>query len=362
MTLLDRYFARRLAAVFLKVVVSLVLLFVVVDLLTHQYRSIVQYEIPARVVALYYLTFVPNILFQYQAAALAVLVSGLMVLGKAAQENQITAALAGGISLRRLARMPLILSALLAVAAFFIQDTLGVRATTTALDIEQQYFRRFAQDDRSGVSWTNLGGGWTCHILKFNRRALTGEDVILHLIQPDLEVDIVANRIYWDESRAQWMLEDGGSYTFYPERDMEQVSTVFSQRPAPFDEPPDQLFALEKAAAAETVAGLREDLDSAEALGLRTDHRWMSYHARFAQPALCFIMMLLALPFALRARRGGLAIGFGLSVIIGAAYVLLYYASLGLGYLGTLPPLAAAWLANVVFLVLGLVLFLRTPT
>ena len=362
MTLLDRYFGRRLISAFLKVSVSLILLFVLVDLLTHHSDNIVRYEIPLRIVMLYYLTFVPSILFQYQAAALAMLVSGLMVLGRAAQENQITAALAGGISLRRLVRVPVLLAAVLAVGAFYVQDTLGVRATTTALEIENQYFKRFAQDDRSGVSWTNLGEGWTCHVLKFNRLALTGEDVILHLIQPEIEMDILADRIYWDETRAQWILEDGGSYAFSPARDMERVASVFSQRPAPFTEHPDQLFALEKAPAAETAATLREDLQHAESLGLRTDRHWINYHAKFAQPALCFIMMLLALPFALRVRRGGLAIGFGISVLIGAAYVLVYYISLGLGYLGTLSPLVSAWLANVVFLIAGIVLFLRTPT
>jgi len=39
-----------------------------------------------------------------------------------------------------------------------------------------------------------------------------------------------------------------------------------------------------------------------------------------------------------------------------------FYLSVGLGYMGKLPPPVAAWLANGLFLAAGLALFRRTPT
>lgn len=362
MTLLDRYLARRIIAVFLKISLSLVLLYVLVDLLTHRKDNIASFDIPLHMVALYYLTFVPTILFKYQAGALAVLVSGLMVLGKAAQDNEITASLAGGISFWRLSVAPLVVAGLVSVVAFAVQDTMGARAASLSVEIERQYFSSFTTYDHRGVSWTNLGDGWTCHVLRFNRAALTGEDVILHLIQPEKEVDILADRIYWDDQQDMWILEDGVEYIYFPQREMERIFNHFAQRPAPFQERPEQLFSLEKEADSKSAEQLRQDLEGAESLGLRTTRHWVDYYSKFAQPGLCFIMMLLALPFAVRVRRGGLAIGFGISVIIGASYVLLYYAGIGLGYLEMLPPLVAAWLANVVFLIVGALLYLRTPT
>ncbi len=73
-------------------------------------------------------------------------------------------------------------------------------------------------------------------------------------------------------------------------------------------------------------------------------------------------MVWLAIPFAIRLRRGGIAIGFGVSIGIALAYMLLFFAGIGLGHLGKLPPVAAAWLANAVFLAFGMWLFHRTPT
>ncbi|MBI2432286.1 MAG: LptF/LptG family permease [Candidatus Hydrogenedentes bacterium] len=362
MTLLDRYLGRRLISLLVKIMLSLVLLFVLVDLLTHRADNITEFDIPLHIVALYYLALAPMILFKFQAAALAVLVAGLMVLGRAAQDNEVTAALAGGISLRRLARAPLTVALGMSLLAFALEEGPGTRATAKAAEIERKYFSKFSEDDRRGVSWTNLEGGWTCHVLKFNRVALTGEDVILKMISPDLAVDILADRIYWDETRGQWLLENGVRLDTYPLNEMNYTTTRITQAPAPFTEPPEALFALEAPADTKTAARLRSDLERAASLGMRTDKYWIEYYNKFARPALCFIMMLLALPFAIRLRRGGLSVGFGLSIAIGTAYVLVFYASAGLGYLEVLSPFVAAWFANAVFLIIGLTLFTRTPT
>jgi len=90
--------------------------------------------------------------------------------------------------------------------------------------------------------------------------------------------------------------------------------------------------------------------------------QWVDYHAKFAQPALLFIMSLLAVPFAMRVRRGGIAVSFGLSIAIGLAYIFLFFVATGLGHIQQLPPAAAAWLPNALFLGAGLYLFRKTPT
>ena len=132
-----------------------------------------------------------------------------------------------------------------------------------------------------------------------------------------------------------------------------------TQAIAPFGEPPETLFALEAPASAKTAEELKDDLLRAEYMGIPVQHHWVQYHIKFARPALCFIMIWLAMPFAIRMRRGGLAVGFGLSIALALAYMLTFYATVGLGTLGELQPAVAAWFANVVFLLLGVTMFYR---
>lgn len=346
----------------LQIVLAMVLLYVIIDLLTTRQNNIAKYDIPWRVVVQYYLVTAPTILFQYQTTALAVLIAGLMVLGRAAQDQEITAALAGGISLRRIVFAPVVVALLVAVGAFLFEDTLGVWSARAVARIEREYFSQFQRPDNPVVSWAHLGGGWTCHILKFNREALTGQDVYIHAINDESVREIRARRIFWDEDREQWMLEDGRLFTFNPKQEWEQKVERITQMPAPFTESPDELFSLDQPTQERSVLQLAADLRHAASRGVPVNSQWVDLQTKFARPALCFVMIWLAIPFAIRLRRGGIMMGFGVSIGIALAYLMLFYITVGLGHLDKLNPFIAAWFANVVFLATGLVLFHKTPT
>ena len=360
-TILDRYFTRRLIATYLKVAITLVGVVILVDLLATRQREIEKYEVPWSVVVRYYLAFGPSVLFKFQAAAVSMLVAGLIVVGNAAQNNEVVASLAGGISLYRLLRAPILVAALLAVGVFVLGNTLGTRAFAEYNRLEREYFSRFEQERRAGVSWTNLSGDWTAHAGQFNRVALTGQDVIIHDIQEGRVQDIRAGRIFWDPDRNQWLLEDGRWFSFDPATNEERTARI-TQCPAPFTETPAQLFALETPPDAKSTGQLRHDLLAAEGLGMPVASQWVDYHIKFAQPALIFVMLLLAIPFALLVRRGGIAISFGVAIGIGIAYIFCFFIFTGLGHIQQLPPIVAAWAANILFFAGALYLLWKTPT
>lgn len=362
MTQLDRYFGRRLLSALAKSVLGLVAMVVIIDLFTHRQDEISRFEVPSSVVAAYYAALTPRILLDFHIAGVSLLVATLLVFGNASQTNEIVAALAGGISLRRLVRVPILIAATLALAMFVFQETLGPVASAHSRRTEDVYFSRSAEDERAGVSWAQLEGGWTCHILKYNRQARTGENVILDKRTPEESEHVDARRIYWDELEESWILEDGVWSTYFPQQQMANRHEHFSQRPAPVTEDPETLFALEAAPDTKSARELALEIERANRRGMRTEMAWLDFHLKFAKPAMSFVMIFIAIPFAIRLRRGGLAVGFGASVAIALAYVLLFEMARGLGHVVWLPAFASAWLANAVFLVIGVILFLKTPT
>jgi len=359
MTILDRYLVSRLVSTLAKAVFTLAGLYVLIDFLITRQSIVGRNQIPLPVVAEYYLTQMPLILFTYHAVALSLLIAALMVLGKAAQDQEIVAALAGGISLRRIAAGPLAVGLAASLGVFALQETWGVQAAARAVALDNEYFKRTPDSPRNAVSWAGVGDGWTCHILKFNRISLVGEDVYLHRMTENQFDDIRADRIYWDEDRQLWILEDGRRFTFDLARAWEHRVTRITQAPAPFGESPEALFALEEPADSKVFTDLARDLQRAEALGMPVQRHWVDFHAKFARPALCFIMVLLAVPFAMQLRRGGLAVSFGAAIALGFAYMMVFFVGVGLGWMGVLPPVVAAWLANGVFFSGGLWLLLR---
>jgi len=356
---IDRYIGTGIVAALLKTLFAFVVLYVLIDLLTSRQRLIERYDVPWAVVAQYYASHVPTFIFKFQALALALLVATLFVLGRAAQDSEITALLAGGVSMTRIARMPIAIALLLTAGVFAYENTAGPEQAGRASQIDREYFSRATQDAARGPSWTRLGEkNWSCHILRFNRASLTGTDVFIHAFGGAGMEEIRAERIYWDPDRNQWILEDGRWATIRRNPSVKDERRV-TQMPAPFDETPDMLFALEQPPETKTAAALLGDLRNADLMGVPTTRGWVALHTKFSRPALCFVIVWLAIPFALRVRRGGVFLSFGISIALGLAYVTLYAVALGLGNIALIPAVVAAWLANVVFLVSGVVIFRR---
>lgn len=362
MTILDRYLIKRLTVTLIGVLASFVALFVLVDLLTHTQDNIADNDIPLSIVLQYYLAYIPTILFEFQFLPMAILVATLVVFGRLAEFNEVTAFLASGVSVHRITRLPILAALLIAIVSFVFGETLGVRANIVEARLEANYFGHSQGDERAGVSWMDLEGGWVCHLQKYNRMARTGEGVVLHSFHGTGMEEIQAGRIFWDEEKSQWFLEDGTWFVMESEPELSETAKRITQMAAPFNEHPDALFALDKPPRLKSASKLSRDLILAEGRGVIVQKYWVDYHVKFARPGLCFVMVLLAIPFAIRLRKGGLGAGIGISLLIGLAYTLVFLASVGLGHLSLLNPIAAAWLPNVAFGAAGGVLLWKMPT
>jgi lipopolysaccharide export system permease protein len=82
---------------------------------------------------------------------------------------------------------------------------------------------------------------------------------------------------------------------------------------------------------------------------------------KLSQPFATVIIVLFGVPFAATRRRGGLVLGFGLSLLV--CFVYFGFMQIGkiLGYHGTIEPLVAAWAGNATFGLLGAILIIRVP-
>jgi len=73
--------------------------------------------------------------------------------------------------------------------------------------------------------------------------------------------------------------------------------------------------------------------------------------AKLTLPLLSFIVTLLAIPIAFRARSGGSVVAsLGVSIVLGFVYYIVISLGISLGHAGKLTPYLAAWLPNVFFL------------
>ena len=90
----------------------------------------------------------------------------------------------------------------------------------------------------------------------------------------------------------------------------------------------------------------------------RDTHR-TQWHHRFSQPFNCLIMVLLATPLGVVFSRRGTSSGVALAIFLSAGLLFATTIFLTLGDSGHLPPVLAAWLPNIIFGMLAIILFRR---
>ncbi len=90
------------------------------------------------------------------------------------------------------------------------------------------------------------------------------------------------------------------------------------------------------------------------------DSYWVEIHKKFAIAFACPIFILLGAPLGVKARRGGVGIGFGVSLAFFVVYYLFLVGGEELADRGFLSPFLAMWAANILLGVVGVFLTLQT--
>ena len=73
-----------------------------------------------------------------------------------------------------------------------------------------------------------------------------------------------------------------------------------------------------------------------------------------------FVLILVGIPLGIRAHRSEKSIGFGISLILFAAYWGFFLMGIAMSLRGVAPPQVGVSLANIVFFVFGVVVFIFT--
>lgn len=365
MTILDGYLFRRVWAAFLKTCFSLVLLFIVFDVLTHRRGAILEHDIPAFVVIGYYLWLIPKMLNDFQLAPLSLLISGLLVFGSFVQRNEYMAMLAGGIGLRRMMLAPMAVALIATIGLYAMNELIGPTAAKRTIEMERTHFgstKSRLEREGAGVFWPELENGWKCDVRSFNRVTFRGEGVFLYAIQNDRHEQIEAERIFWDAGRGVWMLEEGSWTVYDPGDGMTGRTRRILKTEAPFGDLPEHLLTSEVDTQTQSMAELSGLIEKHKNRSRTARRMRLDLHTKIVDPLVCILFMGLALPFSIRLGRGGLSVGLSIAVFVGLGYLVISGISHSMGYSGRLSPMTAAWLPFTVYFIGCSALILRTPT
>jgi lipopolysaccharide export system permease protein len=87
----------------------------------------------------------------------------------------------------------------------------------------------------------------------------------------------------------------------------------------------------------------------------------IEFHSRIAFAFASIITVLFGLPISTNKRKGGLALQFGINLLITFTYLVFISISQAFGKNGVMSPVLTGWFANMVFFAAAIINIARTP-
>ncbi len=358
MRILDRYLVRQFVLPCLWCLLVFITMTVIVDLFEHL-DEIVNNHVPWSMCAQYYASFVPII--YVKTSPMAMLLATTFVLGNLTRHQEIVAMKASGISLAHIVSPLVALGLLASVGVFLVNEYAVPQAARVYERLHQLAFDRPTADGTQHLrqNVTLLGHqNRLYHAQTFDPINCTLFDVTIleHDNRSTLTGKISAKRAQWDGQR--WTLTDGQVQRLSSQGQMLEDPLPFTTRIVELEERPEDFLRPEARADTmrftELSAYMREIAQHGGSTLTRLQVEWQS---KLAFPFINLVIVLLGVPFAMRApRRGGALTGIGIGIVLGLIYYGAVATSAALGKGGLLPPMLAAWLPNLFFGTLSVVL------
>jgi lipopolysaccharide export system permease protein len=356
LSILSRYLIREFSRLFSLCLCGGVVLYLVIDLFDRVER-VIRYGTTAKWVFLYLLIKIPLMLYQMIPAAM--LLAVLLTLGILGRQNEVLAMRTSGVPVWRIA-YPFLLSALVISLFSFL---LGEFVVPTAYQRSERIWQvEIKKQGHSGVAVTNRiwfkGEDWIYEIATVVPSKNELQGITLFEIGRPFHVlrRVDAARADWEEGR--WVFYDGVERTFKEDGSMETAN--WSRKPIALRETPEDFREVERETEEMPISKLRTYIRKVAAEGYDPTPYRVELQKKIAYPVLNLVTVFLGIPFAIRfSRHGGIAMGVGISVVLGFVYWVFFAVTVSVGRSGLLPPVVAAWSANALFGGLGTYLLLR---
>ncbi len=309
----------------------------------------------------YFVVKLPGYLFF--GIPLGMLLGGMLSLLTMARHSELIAMQANGIDAIHIAK-PVLMAGLVASVLMFLANESVIPWSNRY----SEYIQNVEIAGKSDTTYFKKDQIWMrtpdsiIHVENFQKKEQSLEKITIIRWNPRYEF---SERIYADKAKwwnDHWMLY-GVNRTVHKADDRIVVETLPSLE-LRLTKTPEDFQRVEVATREMNISQLGSYINKLVEEGQSPQRYLVDWHSKIAFPLVCLIMSALSVPFAIKEspRGGGIGIGFGISIVIAFGYWVAHTMFLSLGHAGYIPPIVAAWGANLLFGLAAGVMLLQAGT
>ncbi|MDE7382190.1 MAG: LptF/LptG family permease [Muribaculaceae bacterium] len=304
----------------------------------------------------YFASFLPY--FANQLSPLFVFISVIFFTTKLAGNSEIIAILSSGVSYTRLLRPYMIGAAVIALLTFALSNYIIPPTNIARINYTNKYVK-----NKSVVSGNNIqlmvSPGVVAYISQFENTSKTGYNFSLDKFEGKTLVSrLTAQTAYYDSVRTyHWKMSN------YMIRDFDGMKEKIRKGPSldtiiPI-EPKDFLISQNDQETL-TTPQLTTYIEKQRARGVANIKGFeIEKEKRLASTAAAFILTLIGMSLSSKKVKGGMGINIGIGLVLSFSYILFSTVTSSLAINGYTSPFIAMEIPNIIYLIIGIILFIR---
>ena len=363
MKIIDKYITTGFIWPLLYCLFVFVFLYMVADVLG-RLDVLIKQDIPFDIIKNYYLSSLPPVIVQ--TAPFAMLLATVFLLGNLNRHNEIIALRASGVDTLRIITPLLLIGLAISLGIFLINDKLVPQSSVTMKMTDELYFSKNKAERNQRVENVTIFGkdGRLFYARSYDIKNKVLEDIVLleHDNNQMLKRKITATRMEWTGDK--WRFVGCDVFRFDKEGNVLGKPAIFrTPKIIQFNERPEDLMKQQTQPEFMNYAQLREYV---RILGLESKSTakklLVDMYYKLSVPFTGLVIMFIGIPFALKRTRTKAMGSVGIALAISIIYYVANAMFLALGKGGLIPPIIAAWAANVAFAAFGIYLIAKLRT
>ncbi|WP_247236975.1 LptF/LptG family permease [Telluribacter sp. SYSU D00476] len=357
MKILDRYLLKNFLLTYVFVAMVIVLIICVIDY-TEKIDNFINKQAPARAIIFdYYLNLIPY--WANYISPLMVFIATVFFTSRIAARTEIVAMLSTGISFGRLLLPYFMGATVLGLLTFYLVGWVLPKANKVRNAFEQQYVKdEFFYDGRN--VHIKIAPEVYAYLESYNVATKTGNKFTLETIRDNKLVQkLSADRIEWKPEKKKWTIHDYRVRTLDSLQENltfgTEVDTTINLSPKDFE----SNYNLFETFTLPELNNYIELLQSRGADGVEV--YLIEKYTRFTQPFAILILTAIGVIVSARKSRRGVGWQIAMGFLLAFIYILFFLLSKGVAEAGNINTLFAVWLPNIVFSIIGVVLFKTLP-
>ena len=314
-------------------------------------------EVPLKAIVFdYYMNFIPY--FVNLFSPLFTFIAVIFFTSKLADNSEIIAMLASGMSFRRLMKPYAISAAIIAFITFILNAFIIPPANSTRIDFQNQYIKNKKVEYAKNVQ-IEVEPGVIAYINRYQANSKMGYSFSLeNFDQKKLISRLTAESIKYD-SAYHWTIIN---YMIRDFDGMREHITEGTRKDTTLTIVPSDFLISVNDCETMTTPELKTYIDRQKKRGIGNIQTFqIEYHKRFATIMAAFILTSIGASLSSRKIKGGMGLNIGIGLALSFSYILFMTITSTFAVNGYVSPMIAAWIPNILYTFIAIYLYQKAP-